>query len=310
MRMPNPNIDLRHLRYFAAVAELGSISRAAKRLHVSQPPLSRQIRDLEAEIGVALFRRDARQLTLTPPGELFLREARTILQRFDDAVILTREAARSGGGRIRIGHSSASSIEALPRILRGFQDLHPETKVELSRLNTSELIRSLRRGELDICLTVCGFSTELADFCVEKLGTYGVLAAVSRQNPLAATEPISLTAIAQQPIISLKPSEFSWYNVYVRDLLIPYNPRFEVAEEHDGTEGVIAAVAADRGVALVYDVMAQTIGERLALRHLSPPPPEAPLVLFYSPDRCSSLVTSFVEAAQVLKGSPSITTKL
>ena len=303
--MAIPNIDLRHLRYFVAVAEWESISRAAKRLHVSQPPLSRQIRDLEAEVGVALFHRDLRRLTLTSSGEVFLREARAILQRFDDAVVLTRETARSGGCSIRVGHSSASSVEALPRILRSFQELSPNAKVELSRLSTAEMVRSLRWGELDIGLTVCGSSTELVDFRVETLCTYALLGAFSRQHPLAAMGQVSLADIAQQRVISLKRSEFSWYNAYIAELLVAHNHRFEVAEEHDGSEGVIAAVEAGRGVALVYDVMAQSLGTRLALRPLTPPPPKAPLVLFYPPDRQCSLTSSFIKAAQILKRSSS-----
>jgi DNA-binding transcriptional LysR family regulator len=303
--MTIPNIDLRHLRYFVAVAELESISRAAKRLHVSQPPLSRQIRDLEAELGVALFKRDARRLTLTSPGEVFLSEARAILQRFDDAVVLTREMAKSGGDSIRIGHSSPSSIEALPRILRSFHELRPKAKVELSRLSTAEMVRGLRRGELDICLTVCGSSTELIDFNVEALCTYGLLVALSRHHPLASKEEISLADIAQQPVISLKRSKFRWYNAYVEDLLVAHNPRFEVAEEHDGNEGVIAAVEAGRGVALVWDVMAPSLSERLSVRPLTPPPPKVPLVLFYSKGRESSLISSLVKAAQVIKRSSS-----
>ena len=303
MRMPTPNIDLRHLRYFVAVAEQGNISKAAKRLHLSQPPLSRQIRDLEAEIGVALFRRESRQLLLTSAGELFLREVRTILQRFEDAVVLTRESARSGGDRIRIGHSSASSIEALPQILRCFQALHPQTEVELSRLNTSDLINSVRRGETDVSLTVCGSSTDLLEFRVEKLRTYGLLGAVSRQHPLADAEQIALAELAQQPVISLKRSASRWYNSHITDLLLAHNPRFEVAETHGGTEGVIAAVEAGRGVAVVYDVMAKTLGDRLALRPLTPTPPEVPLVLFYREDRQCSLIDGFVQAAQVLKRS-------
>ena len=303
--MAIPNIDLRHLRYFVAVAELESISRAAKRLHVSQPPLSRQIRDLEAEVGVALLQRDSRRLTLTFPGEVFLSEARAILQRFDDAVVLTREVARSGGCSIRVGHSSTSAVEALPRILRCFQELRPNAKVELSRLSTAEMVRGLRRGELDICLTVCGSSTDLADFRVEKLRTYGLLGAFPREHPLAAMEQISLADIAQQPLISLKRSAFSWYNAYIADLFVAHNQCFEVAEEHDAIEGVLAAVEAGRGVALVYDVMAQTLGERLALRQLTPPPPEAPLVLFFPPERHCCLTSSFVTASQALKRSSS-----
>jgi DNA-binding transcriptional LysR family regulator len=297
------NIDLRHLRYFVAVAEQESISRAAKRLHVSQPPLSRQIRDLETEVGVALFERDSRRLTLTGPGEVFLSEARAVLQRFDDALVLTREFAKRDGVKIRVGHSSASSIEALPRILRGFQALHPEAKVELRTMTTLEMIKLLSRGELDICLTISGASPDLGELAVEEIDTYGILAGLPQQHPLAQLEKISLREIAEQPVISLARSSFRWYNIYISDLLTTYNASFKVAEEHDRAEGVIAAVQAGRGIALFYDVLAQTIGERLVLRELTPTPPRAPLVLFYQQGRRTSLISSFVRAAQIVKRS-------
>ena len=301
--MPIANIDLRHLRYFVAVAEHESISRAAKRLHVSQPPLSRQIRDLEAEIGVALLRRDSRRLTLTPSGEVFLREARAILERFEGAVVLTREMARCDAIRIRVGHSSAASIEALPRILCGFQKLHAEAKVKLRTMTTLEMISSLRRGELDICLTVCGSSADLEGFTVQEIDTYGLLAGVPRQHPLSELDQIPLKDVAREPVISVTRSAFRWYNHYISDLLTGYNPSFRIAEEHDRAEGVIAAVEAGRGVALFYDVMARTIGERLVLRQLTPDPPRAPVVLFHQQDRLTPLISSFVKAARTVKRS-------
>lgn len=299
--MPVSNIELRHLRYFVAVAEHETMSGAAKRLHISQPPLSRQIRDLEFEVGVALFERDSRRLKLTSSGELFLKEARAILQQFDNAVVLAREMANRNHGKIRVGHSSVSSIEALPRILRFFQDLFPEAKLELRRLPTQVMISALKRGELDVCLTVGGAATDLADFKVEHLSCYGLLGAVPRQHPFARIEKIPLREFAHEPVLSLKRSAFPWYNEYVAGLLTAFNPRFEVAEEHDGTEGVVAAVEAGRGVALVYDVMSRTLGERLVLRELTPTPPEAPLVLFYRNDSQPPLITGFVRAARTLK---------
>ncbi|WP_114205669.1 LysR substrate-binding domain-containing protein [Acidisarcina polymorpha] len=295
------NIELRHLRYFVAVAEQESVSRAAKRLHVSQPPLSRQIRDLEAELGVALFVRDSRRLILTGPGEVFLSEARAVLQRFDDALVLTREFAKRDGIRIRVGHSSAASVEALPRILRAFQNLHPEAKIELRTMTTSQMIKLTNRGELDICLTIGEINPGLKDFAVEEIGSYGMLAGVPRQHPLARLDKIPLGDLAHEPIISVTLSDFQWYNGYVSRLLTPYNNSFKVAEEHDRAEGVIASVEAGRGVALFYDVLARTIGERLVLREVTPTPPRAPLVLFFRDDRRTPLTASFVKAAHVLR---------
>ena len=297
------NIDLRHLRYFVAVAEQESISRAAKRLHVSQPPLSRQIRDLETEVGVALLERDSRRLILTGPGEVFLSEARAVLQRFDDALNLTREFAKRDGIRIRVGHSSGSSIDALPKILRGFQKLHPEAKVELRAMTTLEMVKLTNRGELDICLTIGQVSQDQKEFVIEEIGTYGLLAGVPQEHRFAQLEKIPLTELAQQPIISVNRSAYQWYNAYISQLLTPYNASFNVAEEHDRAEGVVAAVEAGRGVALFYEVWAKAIGERLILRELTPTPPRAPLVLFFRQDRRTSLISSFVRAAHAVRAT-------
>lgn len=297
------NIDLRHLRYFVAVAEQESISRAARRLHVSQPPLSRQIRDLETEVGVALFERDSRRLILTGPGEVFLSEARAVLQRFDEALALTREFAKRDGIKIRVGHSSGTSIEALPILLRSFQKLHPEAKVELRAMTTLEMIKLTNRGELDICVTIGGVSQDPMEFTVEDIGSYGLLAAVPKQHPFAEREKISLSELARQPIISVTRTAYQWYNAYIAQLLTPHNPSFTIAEEHDRAEGVVAAVEAGRGVALFYDVWAKILGERLILRELSPTPPRAPLVLFYRQDRRTALISSFVKGAYAVRAT-------
>jgi DNA-binding transcriptional LysR family regulator len=242
-------------------------------------------------------------MTLTPPGEIFLREAKAVLERFEGAVALTREMAKWDGIRIRIGHSAASSIEALPRILSGFQKLHPEAKVELRTLTTLEMISSLRRGELDICLTVCGASADLEDFTVQEIDTYGLLVGLPRLHHLSELDQVPLKEVATESVISVTRSAFRWYNDYISGLLTVYNVSFRVAEEHDRAEGVIAAVEAGRGVALFYDVLARTIGERLALRQLTPTPPRAPLVLFHRQDRITPLIGSFVKAAKSIKRS-------
>ncbi|HEX4067228.1 MAG TPA: LysR substrate-binding domain-containing protein [Acidobacteriaceae bacterium] len=299
--MPNPNIDLRHLRYFVAVAEHESISRAAKRLHVSQPPLSRQIRDLEAELGVALFRRDPQRLTLTHPGELFLKEAKQVLERFEIAVVLTREMARRDEKKVRVGHSASAAIQALPRILSGFQQHHPDSQVELRTMTTLAMADLLRRGELDVCLTIGGVSEDIEEFIVEEIDTYGLLVGVPRQHLLSRLDRIPLSDVAGEPIISVSRSAFRWYNDYVAGLLRPYKANFRITEEHDRADGVIASVEAGRGIGFFYDVMARVIGERLILRPLTPEPPRAPLVVFHRREPLSAAMRGFVEAAQHLK---------
>src|SRR5664279_412032 len=111
-------MELRHLRYFVIVAEEQNVTRAAERLHVSQPPLSRQIRDLEQELGVDLFRRTAKSLTLTEAGKIFLVEARAVLLRAEKAVLTVRAVAANERGQLRVGYAPSLTVEILPQALR------------------------------------------------------------------------------------------------------------------------------------------------------------------------------------------------
>src|SRR5580698_6103806 len=124
-------MELRHLRYFVAVAEEENVSRAALKLHVSQPGISRQIRDLEDEIGFQLFERSAKSVRLTPAGSVFLPEARAVLQRANEAVEKARVAAGSASGKIDIGYAPSLTVQILPQALRKFQDQFPNMRVVL-----------------------------------------------------------------------------------------------------------------------------------------------------------------------------------
>src|SRR2546430_17042688 len=124
-------MELRHLRYFVAVAEEQNVTRAAARLHVSQPPLSRQIRDLEEELGVALFHHTAKALRLTEAGRVFLTEAQAVLRRTDEAVQTVKAVASGQRGEIHIGYAPSLTVEVLPRALRFFQEANPGVRVQL-----------------------------------------------------------------------------------------------------------------------------------------------------------------------------------
>src|ERR1700746_3282337 len=126
-----PAVELRHLRYFVAVAEAESISPAALKLHVSQPPLSRQIRDLEDELGFLLLKRTAKSVSLTEAGRTFLNEARAVLQRADEGVQKARAVATAGQTDLHVGSPTTPTPEILPRTLRGFQKAMPKVHVRL-----------------------------------------------------------------------------------------------------------------------------------------------------------------------------------
>src|SRR6185369_11705098 len=142
-------MELRHLRYFVAVAEELNFRRAAERLHLAQPALSSQIKDLEEELGVRLFDRTTRSVLLTPTGQLFLKEARGILGATVKAEQLVRKAEQGLVGTLRVGVISPATGPLLAKILRHFHQKYPGVQLSLSSLTSAEQLRRLRAGELD-----------------------------------------------------------------------------------------------------------------------------------------------------------------
>jgi len=147
-------VELRHLRYFVAAAEAENLSRAALKLHVSQPALGRQIRDLEDEIGFCLLERTAKSVRLTDAGRAFLRDARALLQQADEAVKKARAVARAEPGELQVGYSPTPLAEILPKTLRAFQQVMPSVRVRLRDWSNNEILDGVRDGRLQLGLIV------------------------------------------------------------------------------------------------------------------------------------------------------------
>src|SRR5207302_7002688 len=147
-------VELRHLRYFVAVAEAENFSRAALKLHIARPPLSRQIRDLEDELGFLLLKRTARSVSLTEAGRTFLNEARAVLQHADEAVTKARAVASAEPTELHVGHSPTPFAEILPKILRAFQRKMPNVHIRLHDWIFFAILDGIRDGRLQFGLIV------------------------------------------------------------------------------------------------------------------------------------------------------------
>ena len=147
-------MELRHLRYFVAVAEMENVSRAALKLHVSQPALSRQIRDLEDEIGFSLLERTAKSVRLTDAGRAFLDNARALLQNADEAVTKARAVASAEPTELHVGYSPTPTAEILPKILRAFQRAMPNVHVKLHDWSNNAILNGIRDGRVQLGLIV------------------------------------------------------------------------------------------------------------------------------------------------------------
>ncbi len=270
-------MELRHLRYFAAVAEAENVTRAALRLHVSQPALSRQVRDLEDELGFALLLRTAKSVSLTEAGRVFLSEARAVLQRADEAVKAARAVAVGGSGELHVGYAPSPTVRLLPPALRAFQAELPQVRVKLHDLSTEEMIAGLREGRLQLAILVKPIRAMLRGLRFEALERDALRLAVAPGHPLARRRSVTRAQAAAEPFVGLTRRDYPEYYVTFDELFAATGVRPRIVEEHDGATSLIAAVEAGGGVALVSQSLACTAGGRLKFLTLSPAP--APLVV-------------------------------
>lgn len=246
-------VELRHLRYFVAVAEEGGFSRAARRLHVVQPTLSMQIRDLENELGGPLFDRGARQTRLTPAGRTFLVEARQVLAQADRALTAARLALRGESGSVRIGVAGAAVFGGvLTGRIRAFCAARPLVRIELREAGPQRQRAAILAGELDV-----GYSALPAPAGEPRLASapssaMSFLVAVPAGHPLAAHEELTSGHLADEEVIEYAVGD-SRDDLALEPLRRGGPAAWSVSVRHraDSTLSVLALVAAGVGVAVV-----------------------------------------------------------
>ena len=292
------DMELRHLRYFVAVADEQNVTRAAARLHVSQPSLSRQIRDLEAELGLTLFDRGAKTVRLTEAGKVFHLEARATLQRADEAVRAAKAVASGQRGEVHIGYAPSLTVELLPNALRHFQEIQPGVRVQLHDLSSREMVEGLREGKLHAALLVKMPKRMMTGLVFEELRRFAVCVAAHPAHPLARARAVGLEQVARERLIAFTLADYPNYHEWLAELFVrPLRPP-PIVEEHDSVTSLIAAVEAGRGVALVSQQLDCLAGPRLKVRPLRPAPPPLIVGMAHRPAPRSLLTESFLAAAR------------
>jgi LysR family transcriptional regulator, benzoate and cis,cis-muconate-responsive activator of ben and cat genes len=302
-----PSMELRHLKYFVAVAEEQNVTRAAQRLHVSQPPLSRQIRDLEQELGVKLFERGPKDIRLTPAGKVFLEESRAVLKRADDAVRLIKANADQTRQELDIAYAPSLTVQILPEILRRFQEQSKQVRVNLHDLSTESMIAGLHQGDLDVALMIDPGPKRLRGFTFEELYRYPMRAAVHPSHPLAARRRIQIKDLRSERLLGYGKTDYPEYFERLVSIFKPAGALPVLAEEYDSATSLIASVEAGRGVALVPASIECLAGPRLKLLPIVPDPAPLKIGLVRKTRPASALVDDFVLAARAcrdLTGSP------
>jgi DNA-binding transcriptional LysR family regulator len=276
-------MELRHLRYFVAVAEERHFGRAAERLHIAQPPLSQQIRRLEAELGAPLLHRTTRRVELAPAGEVLLARAREILAAVDAATEDARRAARGEFGRLAIGFTGSATYALLPALADALRDALPGVVLELrGELLTPAQVGGLLDGTLDLGLLrppVREHSLE-----VEILRREPLVAVLPATHRLAAAPTVPLEQLEDEPFV-MYPSHFrSVLHDAVEDTCAAHGFHPRVALEVSETATLVSFVAAGLGVSLGPDSVRHMTVEGAVYRPLAREAAEVELAIAWRRD--------------------------
>ena len=262
-------MELRHLRYFAAVAAHGSFNRAANNLHLTQPALSRQVKDLEDEIGVPLFLRGKNSVTLTAAGELFYEEARDLLARADQAVQRVRGEVRNEV--LRVGYAPSLTAGIMPRAIERFQAAIPRVRLELSDLSPLEMSEKASSGLLDLVLTAAGTELATPEFQWDEVRRLTTVLIMSERHPLARLKRIPPARLKDVPLRGLGRTNFPEYAGKIRTVLKPFGVIPQFADQSaDGLSTLFAALDAHVGAAILTDGTAEMLPRSLVWRPFYP----------------------------------------
>jgi DNA-binding transcriptional LysR family regulator len=244
-------MELRHLRYFVTVAEELNFRRAAERLHVVQPALSRQIKDLEYELRVRLLDRDTVRVRLTDAGRVFIEEARQILAQAERAGDMAREAAAGRRGRLIIGNVGPVTTSFMPASLTEFRARYPEVAVTLMEIEPGEQISALESGVIQV-----GFTVEKDPVLPAHLRRLRVLrspmcAVVGPGHRLAGVKRISLAELAGEKLLSFAGHKSQTHADLVRGMFVANGLKAGPTKIVEGFESLLAMIAGGQGVSLM-----------------------------------------------------------
>lgn len=272
-------MEFHQLRYFAAAAEAMSISRAAEKLHVTQPALSRQIASLEADLGVALFDRIKKRIVLTEAGRFFLPKARQIICDAETSAQQLREQFGDAPRTLRLGFLSIFLDDLVAPALREFRQRHPKARVSLFELSPRAQLERLRAHELDAAILGNIVETDRQFFAVRRLSRNKMAAVLPEDHALAKKKTIKLEALARDSWISLSDAVFPGRREFLRGICAAAGFEPQIVSEVDSLSLMLAAVASGDGVALMPEHSRKIAHTGAAFVKLAAPVPTADLLL-------------------------------
>ncbi|HEY9713068.1 MAG TPA: LysR substrate-binding domain-containing protein [Chroococcales cyanobacterium] len=288
-------IELRHIRYFIAVAEELHFGRAAERLHIAQPGLSQQIQAMEEELGVRLLERTRRRVELTTAGQTFLLEGRRALAEVERAINLTRRAGQGEVGSLRIGAADSAVLDILPNLLREYRKRHPHVDLLIRELPSPDQITALEAGELDIGFVRAPNKAQKMTALVireEEVGVY-----LPEGHPLCTKRFVKLESLAGEPLVLHPASRPSWADFMIS---ICRSHGFEPVVGHvaNETTAALSLVAAGMGITFVPATLVELARPGIVYKPIAPPAPITQLQLVHRAGNPPATVTNMVNLAR------------
>ena len=286
-------MELRHLRYFVAVAEEGSFTRAAEqRLHTAQPSLSRQIRDLERDVGVNLILRGPRGLELTEAGRVFLDHARLILSQAEAASEAARRAARPAKTPFTAGFLTGHEIEWLPKVLEILRGDLAKIELTVHSASSPELTRALLNGTMDVAFLRP--DTEAVGLAFETVTNEKLYALLPADHPLAKRKAIGIDDIARVPFVSFAKKYAPALRLVIDGYLSRLGIELTPAHEAETLPMVISLILSTAGISLLPEYTRKLIPPSVVARPLRGEAPTIPLAIGYSKTNPSPLPRLFL----------------
>ena len=289
-------MELRQLRYFLAVAEEMNFSRAAERLQIAQPPLSRQIHQLEMELGVELFYRTKRQIQLTETGRVFLEEARQILERVDQGLVTVERANRGEIGQLVVGFEGSSTYDVIPVSLKVYRERFPNVDLAVYAMTTEEQFQALLDGRIQVGFMVSPLKNK--HLTLDPILREPLVLALPESHPLATQSQVRVRDLEGESFIMFH--RHRGCGLYDNAIAVcrqaGFSPR--VIQEADEMQVILGFVAAELGIALLSASVQQFQRPGVTYRALLPATPEVVLTLAWQHTNQSPVLQAFIQVVR------------
>ena len=294
-------MELRHLRYFVAVADTLNFTRAAEKLHLAQPSLTRQIQNLEEEIGVRLLNRTKKHVALTDEGAAFLVDARRVLALAEESIQSVQRLSRGETGHLNIGYLSNFNFDLLPRTLATFRHAHAHIALNLFDMTPAEQFRALEARKIDLGFVGLRFPSASQVLQWERVARHKTVVALPLKSPLAKKNRVALADLKAMFFVGMSEKTHPGFRDWLAETCRPagFTPR--ILQDAELEPGLMSFVAEGLGVTLAREQIKNIPHPGVAFRELNPPV-KTDYWIAWNRDNPSTALREYVQILKKLAG--------